>query len=83
MSVSCECCVLSGRGLCVWPITHPEESYRVWCLSECDGEASIMSRPWTTGGCCTMGKKLVTIHDDIFILVKDIPLCLNYNIKMK
>jgi hypothetical protein len=29
MSVSCECCVLSGRGLCVGPITLPEESYRV------------------------------------------------------
>jgi hypothetical protein len=24
--------VLSGRGLCVGPITRPEESYRVWCL---------------------------------------------------
>ena len=26
MSVSCECCVLSGRGLCDGPITRPEES---------------------------------------------------------
>ena len=33
MSVSCECCVLSGRGLCVGLITCPEESYRVWCVS--------------------------------------------------
>jgi len=32
MSVSCECCVLSGRGLCVGPITRPEESYRLWCV---------------------------------------------------
>jgi hypothetical protein len=32
MSVSCECCVLSGRGLCDGPITRPEESYRVWCV---------------------------------------------------
>ena len=30
--VSFECCVLSGRGLCVGLITHPEESYRVWCV---------------------------------------------------
>ena len=30
MSVSCECCVLSGRGLCDGPIPRPEESYRVW-----------------------------------------------------
>jgi hypothetical protein len=28
MSVSCECCVLSGRGLCDGLITRPEESYR-------------------------------------------------------
>jgi hypothetical protein len=28
---SSECCVLSGRGLCVGLITCQEESYRVWC----------------------------------------------------
>jgi hypothetical protein len=28
--------VLSGRGLCVGPIPLPEESYRLWCVSECD-----------------------------------------------
>jgi hypothetical protein len=50
MSVSCECCVLSGRGLCAGPIPRPEESYRLWCVSECDREASIMGRPWPTGG---------------------------------
>jgi len=32
MSVSCECCMLSGRGFCVGLITRPEESYRVWCV---------------------------------------------------
>jgi hypothetical protein len=32
MSVSCECCVLSGRGLCFGLITRPEESYRVCCV---------------------------------------------------
>jgi len=32
MSVSCECCVLSGKGLCVRLFTHPEEPYRVWCV---------------------------------------------------
>ena len=30
MSLSCECCVLSGRGRCGWLITRPEESYKVW-----------------------------------------------------
>ena len=24
------------RGLCVWLITRPEESYRLWCVVECD-----------------------------------------------
>ena len=49
MSVCCECCVLSGRGLCVGLITRPEESYRLWCVVVCGREASIM-RPWPIGG---------------------------------
>jgi len=32
MSVCCEGCVLSGRGLCVGLVTRPEESYRVLCV---------------------------------------------------
>jgi hypothetical protein len=32
--LSCECCVLSG--LCDVPIPPPEESYRLWCVSERD-----------------------------------------------
>jgi hypothetical protein len=32
MFVCCECCVLSGRGLCDELITRPEESYRLWCV---------------------------------------------------
>jgi hypothetical protein len=37
MFVSCECCVLlSGTGLCVEPIPHPVESYRLWCVFQCD-----------------------------------------------
>jgi hypothetical protein len=32
MFVCCECCVLSGRGLCVGLITSPEESYPVLCV---------------------------------------------------
>jgi hypothetical protein len=36
MSVSCTVFVLSGRGLCDGLIPRPEESYRLWCVSECD-----------------------------------------------
>ena len=32
MDVCCECCVLSGRGLCVGLITRSEEFYRLWCV---------------------------------------------------
>jgi len=38
MFVCCECCVLSGRGLCDELITYPEESYRLWCVVVCDLE---------------------------------------------
>jgi hypothetical protein len=58
MSVSCECYVLSGRGLCVGLINHPEESYRMFSVSECDREASKMRRPWPTRGCCTIKKHI-------------------------
>jgi hypothetical protein len=34
MDVSCECCVLSGRGFCDGPIPRPEESYRI-CVCVC------------------------------------------------
>jgi hypothetical protein len=36
MSVCCECCVLSGRGLCDELILSPEEPYRLWCIILCD-----------------------------------------------
>ena len=38
MFVCCECCVLSGGGLCDELITRPEESYRMWCVVVCDLE---------------------------------------------
>jgi hypothetical protein len=34
MFVSCTVFLLSGRGLCDGPILRPEESYRLWCVSE-------------------------------------------------
>ena len=63
MSVSCECWVVPGRGLCVGLIARPEESYRVWYLIKSDREASIM-RPWPTRGYCTMGGKKGTCQSE-------------------
>jgi len=57
MSVCCECCVLSGRGLCDELITHPEEFYRLWCIVVCDLETSRMRRQWPALGCNATGKK--------------------------
>jgi hypothetical protein len=42
MFACCECCVLSGRGLCDELIARLEESYQVWCVVVCDLETSIM-----------------------------------------
>jgi hypothetical protein len=57
MFVCGECCVLSGRGLCDELITRPEESYRLWCVTVCDLETSIIRRPWHTGRCRPRNKK--------------------------
>ena len=57
MSVCCECCVLSGRGLCYELITRPEESYRLCCLVTCDLETSWMRRLCPTGGAVAPKKK--------------------------
>jgi len=54
MSVSCECCVLSGRGLRDELITRPEESYRAGFLFVCVLEN--LRRPWHTGGCVAKNK---------------------------
>ena len=34
----CPLCVWSDRGFCDWPITRPEESYRLSCIVVCDVE---------------------------------------------
>ena len=49
--------MLLGRGLCDGLITRPEESYRLWCVVDCDLKTSRMRRPWPTGGCCAEKKK--------------------------
>jgi hypothetical protein len=43
MFVSCECCVLPGRGVCDRTISRPTESYRVGCVC-------VISKPQQWGG---------------------------------
>jgi hypothetical protein len=44
MFVCCECCVVSGRGVCDGLITRPKESYRMWSVVACDQETSNRRR---------------------------------------
>jgi len=57
MPVCCECCMLSGRGLCDEVITRPEGSYGLWCVVVYDIESSWMRRPCPTGGCYAKKKE--------------------------
>jgi len=45
-----DCCVLSGGDHCDELIAHPEKSYRLWNMFECDLETSRMRRPWPALG---------------------------------
>jgi len=57
MFVCCECCVLSGRGLCDELITRPEEFYWLWYVIVCNLETSRMRRPWPALGRAAPQKK--------------------------
>jgi len=57
MFVCCECCVLSGGGLCEELITRPEESYRLRWVVMWDLETLRMRRPWPALGRSATAKK--------------------------
>jgi len=46
--VRCECCVLSGSGLCDGTTNRLEESYRMWCVWMLSWSLDPLA------GCCTM-----------------------------
>jgi hypothetical protein len=54
VSLSCECCVLSGKSLCVRLITCPQDTYWVVCQTEYDYEGG---GPGLLGGCHILEKK--------------------------
>ena len=57
--VFCVCC------LCDKLITHPEESYRLWCVVVCDLETSKWGGPGPLGGCCPKNKPTVTLSKQV------------------
>jgi len=59
MFVSWECCVLSGRSLCIELITGTEESFWLWCVVMYDLETSRMRRPWPLLGYSATKKKVL------------------------
>jgi hypothetical protein len=69
MFVCCECCVLSGRGLCDELITRPEEYYRLWCVCVCYLETSRMRRPWPALGRSATTTKYIYIYIYIYIFI--------------
>ena len=69
MFVCCECCVLSGRGLCDELITRPEESYRLWWVVVCDLETSRMRRPWPALGRRVTEKKNGVVVEVLLVVV--------------
>jgi hypothetical protein len=54
----CECCVLSGRGLCDELTSRLEESYRRQSVVICVLETSRMGRPYPTVGRSAPGKRM-------------------------
>ena len=65
MFVLCNCCVLSGRGLCDELITRPEESYRLWCVVVCDLENLKDEEPMTRVGSQHHSKKNIYIVETV------------------
>src|SRR5215470_11817318 len=69
MFVCCECCVLSGRGLCDELITLPEESYRLWCVVVCNLENLVNEEAMTRVGSQRHREKKISkiYQSDIFL----------------
>ena len=61
MLFCCDCCVLSGRGLCDELITCLGKSYWLWCVVVCDLETSWIRRPCPTGGCRAIRRRRTRI----------------------
>jgi hypothetical protein len=61
--------VLSGRGLCDELITHPEESYRLWCVIVCDLENLKNEEAMTCIGSQCHKKKYIYISRYISVKI--------------
>ena len=64
MTVSCECCVVSGKGLCRSSITCPERLYQKWCIIVYDLETSRIKVPDLHWAVAPNGKKSIVFRLD-------------------
>ena len=71
MSFSFELRVLSGGGLCDRPITHPEESYWLWCVIVRGVGTFRLRRPWPSLGCSAGKSKTFTKSHFHFLITVD------------
>ena len=62
MLVCCECCVLSGRGLCDELITRPEESNPLLCVVECNLRNLVNEEALVYWGLLRQTKKKIFIR---------------------
>jgi len=67
MFVCCQCCVLSGRGLCDELISRPEEYYRLWCAVVCNLENLKHEEAMTRVGSQRHRKKELTMILVLFV----------------
>jgi hypothetical protein len=70
--LSCTVFVLSDRGLCDGPITRPEESYRLWCVSQCD-QVKINN----LDTCCKQVEEVRTAKQNFITLPGQMPFLCN------
>jgi len=76
MSLCCECCVSSGKGLCDELINRPEESYRVCPVF--DLKTSIMRRRMPELSCCAAEKIDKNVQVMRLFVVLLYPVCCNF-----
>ena len=68
VSVSWECCVLSGRGLWMGLIAGPEESYWMWCVClSMVVKRRYWGSPGTRGDVAPLGKQPISLAWRVFI----------------
>jgi hypothetical protein len=79
MSFSCECCLLSSRGLAS-SLSLVQRGRTDCGVFKCDRETSTMRRPWPSRGCCAMEKKNTLSDTHAACVATTLALCIKKRI---